>query len=225
MNHLLSHYICIEPDFFQEVKQRIGEISGKLANFIRTLELVHPSRFMSSEMKWCGLGRKMHSREKMFCAFLLKAEYNLPTTKLLIESLKSNSSWRLLCGWDYSTQIPSEATFSRAFAHFAKVELPDAVHEAIIIEQFHNQLVGHTSIDSTEIKGREKACRKNTPQKKLKQKRGRKSKAEKAALQKVEAGNQSTNNFFKNQPLNSFMGLTMYLSGHLLSFRHFCRWG
>lgn len=43
-------------------------------------------------------------------------------------------------------------------------------------------ILGHASLDSTAIIGREKACRKNTPKLKLKKKRGRKSKAEKAAL-------------------------------------------
>ena len=52
----------------------------------------------------------------------------------------------------------------------------------IVKENYTEKLVGHASIDSTAIVGREKACRKNTPKIKLKKKRGRKSKAEKAAL-------------------------------------------
>ena len=101
MNNQLSHYISIEPDFFQGLEGEFGvKITEKLANFLRTVELVRPNRFMTSEMKWCGIGRKKLDREKFFRAFLLKAEFNLPTTKVLIESLKTNTSWRLLCGWD-----------------------------------------------------------------------------------------------------------------------------
>ena len=102
---------------------------------------------MTSEMKWCGVGRKKLDREKFFRAFLLKAEFNLPTTKVLIESLRTNTSWRLLCGWEYSSRIPSEATFSRAFAEFAKVELPSTVHEEIVVENCHDKLIGHVSFD------------------------------------------------------------------------------
>ena len=99
MNNQLSHYTSIEPDFFQELEGEFGvKITGKLANFLRTVELVRPNRFMTSEMKWCGIGRKKLDREKFFRAFLLKAEFNLPMTKVLIESLKTNTSWRLLCG-------------------------------------------------------------------------------------------------------------------------------
>ena len=146
MNNQLSHYISIEPDFFQELEGEFGvKITGKLANFLRTVEIVRPDRFMTSEMKWCGVGRKKLDREKFFRAFLLKAEFNLPTTKVLIESLRTNTSWRLLCGWEYSSRIPSEATFSRSFSEFAKAELPSAVHEEIVVENCHDELIGHAS--------------------------------------------------------------------------------
>ena len=181
MNNQLNHYISIEPDFFQELEGEFGvKITGKLANFLRTVEIVCPNRFMTSEMKWCGIGRKKLDREKFFRAFLLKAEFNLPTTKVLIESLKTNTSWRLLCGWEYSSRIPSEATFSRAFAEFAKVELPSAVHEEIVVENCHDELIGHASKDSTAIEVREKPCRRKKRICKTKKKRGRKSKVERA---------------------------------------------
>lgn len=123
MNNQLSRYISIETDFFQELEGEFGvKITEKLANFLRTVEIVRPDRFMTSEMKWRGVGRKKLDREKFFRAFLLKAEFNLPTTQVLIESLRTNTSWRLLCGWGYSSRITSEATSSRAFAEFAKVE-------------------------------------------------------------------------------------------------------
>ena len=89
---------------------------------------------------------------------------------------------RRLCGWESRCEVPSEATFSRAFKVFAEEKVPDAVHAMIVKENYTEKLVGHASIDSTAIVGREKACRKNTPKIKLKKKRGRKSKAEKAAL-------------------------------------------
>lgn len=53
----------------------------------------------------------------------------------------------------------------------------------MIKENYTAKLVSHSSIDSTAIIGREKACRKNTPKKAIKKKkRGRKSKAELAAM-------------------------------------------
>ena len=59
MNNQLNHYISIEPDFFQELEGEFGiKITGKLAIFLRTVEIVRPDRFMTSEMRWCGVGRK-----------------------------------------------------------------------------------------------------------------------------------------------------------------------
>ena len=94
MNNQLNRYISIEPDFFQELEGEFGvKITGKLANFLRTVEIVRPNRFMTPEMKWCEVGLKKLDRENFFRAFLLKAEFNRPTTKVLIESLRTNMSW------------------------------------------------------------------------------------------------------------------------------------
>lgn len=87
MNNQLSHYISIEPDFFQELEGEFGvKITGKLVNFLRTVEMIRPDRFMTSEMRWCGVGRKKLDREKFFRAFLLKAEY------IIIKTEKNSST-------------------------------------------------------------------------------------------------------------------------------------
>ena len=43
-------------------------------------------------------GRPMKKREKIFCAFWVKSVYDFPTTRLLIENLKTNPVLRRLCG-------------------------------------------------------------------------------------------------------------------------------
>jgi hypothetical protein len=45
--------------------------------------------------------------------------------------------------------VPSEATFSRAFAEFAASALPSRLHAALIQETHKDRLVGHISRDST----------------------------------------------------------------------------
>jgi len=169
------------------VEEEIGELTEKQQEFLRIIELVKPSRFIDGILSWCGLGRRLKSREKMLRAYFLKSVYDLPTSKVLIENLKGNSSWRQLCGWEYPSQVPSEATFSRAFGEFAKLNLLDKMHGAVIEENYDEKIVGHASMDSTAINGREKACRKNTPKKaQKKKKRGRKSKAELATMKEQE---------------------------------------
>lgn len=200
------------------VEEEIGELTGKQQEFLRIIELVKPSRFIDSTLSWCGLGRPMESREKMLRAFFLKAVYDLPTTKVLIENLIGNATWRQLCGWEYPLQVPSEATFSRAFSEFAKLNLLDVMHKTVVAENYEDKVVGHSSIDSTAITGREKACRKNTPKKNRKpKKRGRKSKVELDAMKKQELAEVKTRRL-ELQPNRS-------LEENLVDLPMGCDWG
>ena len=124
----------------------------------------------------------------MLQAFFLKALYDLPTMKGkgLIENLNTNPSLRRLCDWEYRGDVPSEATFSRAFVFFAREKLCDAVHATIVQENYAEKLVGHASIDSIAIVGREKSCRRNAPKPREKKRRGRKRKVEIAAMAEQE---------------------------------------
>ncbi len=57
-------------------------------------------------------------------------------------------------------EVPCEATFSRAFAVFAKDGWPQIIHEAMLQQHLGDKLVGHISRDATAIHAREKAARK-----------------------------------------------------------------
>ena len=149
MNNLSDMYFNMQCRLFPLLEEEIGEITEKLQEFLQIIELVKPSRFIDGALSWCGLGRRMKSRESIFRAFVLKSVYNLPTTKVLIENLIGNSTWRQLCGWEYSSQVPSEATFSRAFEELSKLKLLDEIHGAVIKENYKDKLVGHASTDST----------------------------------------------------------------------------
>jgi hypothetical protein len=60
----------------------------------------------------------------------------------------------------YLTDVPSESTFSRAFAEFANDGLGSVVHDALVHDYLHGELIGNFSRDSTAIAGREKAAKK-----------------------------------------------------------------
>ena len=218
MNKLSEMYFNMQCRLFPLVEEEIGEITENLQEFLRIIELVKPSRFIDGALSWCGLGRRMKSRESIFRAFVLKSVYDFPTTKVLIENLIGNSTWRQLCGWEYSSQVPSEATFSRAFEELSKLKLLDEMHGAVIKENYKDKLVGHASTDSTAIVGREKACRKNTPKKNHKlKKRGRKSNAELAAMKEQELAEVKTRRL-KLQPYRS-------LEENLADLPMGCDWG
>lgn len=186
MNSLSEVYFTTERYLFPMVEEEIGEISEKMKEFLRIVEIIRPARFLTDALRWCGLGRPMKDREHILRAFFMKSVYDFPTTKVLIENLKTNPSLRYLCGWESRSAVPSEATFSRAFSIFASERILEEVHTVLIQENYKGKLVGHASIDSTAIEGREKACRIAEKKPKIKKKRGRKSKAEKEAMLKAE---------------------------------------
>ncbi|MBF0342930.1 MAG: transposase [Nitrospirae bacterium] len=112
--------------------------------------------------------------------YFCKRLYNYPTTSLLIESLKTMPNLRKICGFDRIQDIPSESTFSRAFAEYATYGIGDKVHEALVKDHLSEELIGHVSTDSTAIEGNEKPQKKEreTIEKKEPKKVGRPKKGE-----------------------------------------------
>src|ERR1017187_6618566 len=130
---------------------------------------------------WPGLpGRPLSERAALARAFIAKAVFNFSTTRLLIEMLSADKTLRRLCGWQRACEVPSEATFSRAFAEFATSALPSRLHEALIQDTHADRLVGHISSDSTAIEAREKPAKPDRPTAvaEPKRKRGRPCKGE-----------------------------------------------
>ena len=100
-------------------------------------------------------GRR-RARLAIASAFVAKAVYGFTTTRQLLEALQRDDHLRRLCGWRTARQVPHEATFSRAFDKFARMELPQFVHEALIRETQQDRLIGHIARDSTAIEARER---------------------------------------------------------------------
>jgi hypothetical protein len=102
-----------------------------------------------------------------------KAVYNQPHTRATMEALRGSPVFRRLCGFVRRSDIPSEATFSRAFKEFAKIGLGEKVHQALVAQWVTPELVGHISRDATAIEGREKPTAKPKPDKPAPRKQGR----------------------------------------------------
>jgi len=106
----------------------------------------------------CGEGRPPASRLSLCKSFIAKAIWDFPTTADLIDALRHRPILRRLCGWETHGEIPSEATFSRAFAAFATDELVQQVSAAMVTEHYGDKIAGHVSRDGTKIEAREKAA-------------------------------------------------------------------
>ena len=188
MKELRETYFSIQTTLLPILEGEKIELSPKMKEFVELVEAVKPSRFLNSLLVWTGFGRPMINRENIIRAFMLKSVYNLPSNKMLIETLANSLSLCRLCGWNSTGQVPSEATLSRTFTVLATTQLVNAMHETVVKENYKDKLVGHASTDSTEIIGREKACRVMEKKPKIKKKRGRKSKAEKDAADVADCG-------------------------------------
>jgi hypothetical protein len=131
---------------------------------------------------WPSLpGRPQADRHALARAFVAKAVLNLPTPLALIERLAADAVLRRLCGFEGRSTVPSESTFSRAFAEFAGSSLPARVHEALIQKNHKDRLVGHISRDATAIEAREKPVKATEAPAKAPRRRGRPKKGEAAA--------------------------------------------
>ena len=73
-----------------------------------------------------------------------------------------DSTLRRLCGWSRVGEIPSEATFSRAFAEFSQSRLPERMRAALVEEAPGDGIIGQVSRDSSAIEDREKPAPKLT---------------------------------------------------------------
>jgi transposase len=190
---LSQYWLNIQGSLFPWLKEELGELTEKQQQLVMTLELARLEEFLSTTY---GLpGRPPADRTAIARAFVAKMVYDMPTTKVLIDRLKSDLQLRRLCGWECKSAIPKEWTFSRAFAEFAESRLPERVHEALIRKSYAGEIVGHISRDSTAIEAREKPVKTvaktsedNTPKKRGRPKKGEERIKEPTRLEKQIAG-------------------------------------
>src|SRR5258708_7686313 len=80
----------------------------------------------------CGRGRPSEDRRPLFRSFVAKAALNVSETRELIERLHTDESLARVVGYSSRALIPSESTFSRAFAEFAARGYAEFIHAAMI---------------------------------------------------------------------------------------------
>ncbi len=119
-------------------------------------------------------GHPEQGRRPLLRAFLAKVLGNISTTEALIERLHADPTCRRCgCGWEIRRQIPSAATFSRAFAEFAQRAVMDEIHAWLVQQHLQDVLVWHVSRGSTAIAARERSHKPPPPPPPSPKKRGR----------------------------------------------------
>ncbi len=102
--------------------------------------------------------------------------YNFQTTRDLINRLHVDRTLRILCGWRYANEIPSESTFSRAFDEISTLQIAQKSHEKFVEEYLSKKTFFYNATDATKIELREKPVKiekeKPKPKKKGRPKKG-----------------------------------------------------
>ena len=144
----------LQGHLFPWMREDDDPVTEALGRLITTLDVIGLEAFVPEPPR--GPGRPPEDRRALARAFVAKAVLCIPTTSALIERLDVDKSLRRILGWERRAQVPSEATFSRAFAEFAQGDLPDKIHAALIERTLGGRIIGAIARDATEIEAREK---------------------------------------------------------------------
>jgi len=123
------------------MEDKLGELDEKHREFVAVCETCN-LRIHMDAYRWVGNGCPPNSLLAMCKAFVAKAIWDFPTTRDLIDAVRHRPTLRRLCGWETLAEVPSESTFSRAFAAFAEDELPQRIQEAMIANRYGDKIAG-----------------------------------------------------------------------------------
>lgn len=151
---LMQRWSLIQTEVLPCFNDDFGTLTPKLEKLIHLLELTRIEDFVRSAVG--GPGRPACERAWFASAFVAKSALGLVNTRALIDRLHNDRSLRRICGFPLTKKLPSESTFSRAFAEFAQQRLAERVHEVLVKTYLGHELIGHISRDATAIEARER---------------------------------------------------------------------
>jgi len=149
---LLRFAHVLQASLLPKLTEELGPLGPSAQLLVKALALVPLQRWLPRNRQ----GRPRKSRVALAAAFLAKSIYGFTDTRQLIEHLKVDESMRRCCGWRHASQVHHESCFSRAFAEFARQQLAQHLHAALIEKTQGERLIGHISRDSTAIAVRER---------------------------------------------------------------------
>lgn len=213
VNNISNYWNKIHYNLFPEIEEVLDtKLSKKMKQLVALLDMVRIENYIPNSRG--QRGRPPKNRIAVARSFLAKVVFNIPTTVLLIERLKNDKILRTICGFENCFEIPAESSYSEAFSLFASLKLPQMAHEALIKSVYKDELVGHVSKDSTAIKGREKAVKKNKRIKIKKAKRAAKGCAEPTRIQKQASGKITLPEMIADLPTYCNVGKKTSSTGH-----------
>ena len=175
LSKMWTKILNLEKSLFPALKEelRLEELSQKEQKFISILDFAQIEKNISV----VSITNTPKDREEIARAFIAKSVYNFQTTRDLIDRLHCDRTLRMLCGWRYKSDIPSESKFSRVFKELSELKIAQKTHEQFIKKYLSDKIFFYNATDTTKIPLREKPVK--VKKEKLKpKKRGRPKKGE-----------------------------------------------
>lgn len=167
--------LTLKNSLFPALKEelRLEELSHKEQKLISILDFAQ----IEKNITVVSITNTPKDREEIARAFIAKSVYNFQTTRDLIDRLHCDRVLRIVCGWRYKNDIPSESKFSRVFKELSEMQIAQKAHEQFVKEYLSDKTFFYNAIDSTKIPLRQKPVKIKKEKPKLK-KRGRPKKGE-----------------------------------------------
>ena len=150
---LAQFHNLLQTELFPTIESLVDTLSKPARLLVSVVSMTPLQRWVGDRP--CSTGRIPADRVCIATAFLAKAIYNMTTTRQVLVRLQTDTQLRRLCGWDNAGQVPSEATFSRAFAEFASSKVFERMHAELVRNSLQGQEFDYLSRDSTAIESRQ----------------------------------------------------------------------
>jgi hypothetical protein len=175
ISKMWNKILNLESTLFPALKEefRLEELSHKEQKLIKILDFAQ----IEKNVIIASITNTPKDREECARAFIAKSVYNIQTTRDLINRLHSDKILRVLCGWRYKNDIPSESKFSRVFKELSELKIAQKTHQKFIEEYLSDTIFFYNATDATKIPLRVKPI-KVEKKGKAKNKKGRPKKGE-----------------------------------------------
>ncbi len=174
LSKMWTKILNLENCLFLEIKEQLGTLSTKEEKLIKILDFAQ----IEKNITVVTITNIPKDREEIARAMIAKSVYNMQTTRDLIDRLHSDRVLRVLCGWRYKIDIPSESKFSRVFKELSDLQIAQKTHKKFVNEYLSDTVFMYNATDAAMIPLREKPV-KIEKEEKPKNKVGRPKKGEK----------------------------------------------
>ena len=136
LSKIWTKILNLESSLFSALKEelRLEELSYKEQKLIKILDFAQ----IEKNITVISITNTPKDREEIARAFIAKSVYNFQTTRDLIDRLHHDRTLRIICGWRYKSDIPSESKFSRVFKELSDLQIAAKTHEQFVKEYLSN---------------------------------------------------------------------------------------